>query len=271
MIMEVTGVIFDVKRFAVHDGPGIRTTVFFKGCPLRCRWCHNPESQRLRPEPMAGAGRRYCGFVGADGDPNVVGRAVTVEAVMREVEKDVVFYDESGGGVTFSGGEPLQQPHFLRALLEACRERAIHTVVDTSGFAPWPHLASIVELVDLFLFDLKMMDEEAHREYTGVSNRLIQENLRRLLDLGARVVLRVPLIPGITDTEANLAHLTPFIAGLPGVEAVHLLPYNPIGEDKYERLHKANPLGRLQTQPDDALAAISARFSSLSTDVKIGG
>ena len=267
--MGVTGIIFDVKRFAVHDGPGIRTTVFFKGCPLRCRWCHNPESQRLRPESMAGAGRRYCGF--AEGDPNVVGRALTVEAVMREVEKDVVFYDESGGGVSFSGGEPLQQPHFLKALLEACRERAIHTVVDTSGFAPWPHFASIYGLVDLFLFDLKVIDDAVHREYTGVSNRLIQENLRQLLDVGARIALRIPLIPGITDTETNLAHLIPFIAGLPGIEAVHLLPYNPIGEEKYTRLHKANPLGHLQTQPDDVLADISARFSDLPTNVIIGG
>ena len=269
--MGVTGTIFDVKRFAVHDGPGIRTTVFFKGCPLRCRWCHNPESQRLRPEPMAGASRRYCGFLGADGDPNVVGRVVTVEAVMREVEKDVVFYDESGGGATFSGGEPLQQPHFLRALLEACRERAIHTVVDTSGFVPWRHLASIEGVVDLFLYDLKVMDEAAHRRYVGVSNDLIKENLRRLHDRGARIILRIPLIPGITDTEANLAQLKPFIAGLPGIRAVHLLPYNPIGEEKYKRLHKTNPLGRLQRQPDEALAAIREQVASLPTEVKIGG
>ena len=268
--MGVTGTIFDVKRFAVHDGPGIRTTVFFKGCPLRCRWCHNPESQRLRPEPMAGANRRYCSLL-SNGDPNVVGRVVTVEAVMREVEKDVVFYDESGGGVTFSGGEPLQQPHFLRALLEASRERVIHTAVDTSGFVPWPHLESICERVDLFLYDLKLMDDEAHRHYVGVSNDLIKENLRRLHDRGASIILRIPLIPGITDTEANLAQLTPFIAGLPGIRAVHLLPYNPIGEEKYERLDKPNPLDRLQTQPDEVLAAIRDSVASLPTEVKIGG
>ncbi|MCI0514281.1 glycyl-radical enzyme activating protein [candidate division KSB1 bacterium] len=265
------GIIFDIKRFALHDGPGIRTTVFLKGCPLRCWWCHNPESQELTPEHApTTAGRRHYSVLNPQ-DPSVIGKLVTVAEVMAEIKKDEPFYDESGGGVTFSGGEPCLQPEFLMALLIASQQQGFHTALDTSGFAPWEHLAQISKYVDLFLFDLKIADDLAHQKYVGVPKPFIWDNLIRLLNQGAKIIIRIPLIPGITDTEANLTQLRDFIANLPRLEAVNLLPYNPIGEGKYHRFQKINRLGHLVTQSPEALAKIEQIFRKLPFELKIGG
>ena len=269
--MNITGIIFDLKRFAVHDGPGIRTTVFFKGCPLNCWWCHNPESRKLKPERIAAGSHRHCANLAIPDDPAMVGKTVSADEIIAEIEKDLAFYDESGGGVTFSGGEPLLQPDFLTDLLRRCREREIHSAVDTSGHAPWAHFEQIYPYTDLFLFDLKLIDDGLHRRYTNVGNRLIHDNLRRLHELGAAIFIRIPLIPGISDTEENLAGIRTFLDGLPNILQVNLLPYNPIGESKYQRFHKKNRLGRLSTQPPSRLEAIRDHFSTLPCAVKIGG
>ena len=230
------GTIFAIKRYALHDGPNIRTTVFLKGCPLSCWWCHNPEGIEPRIGLVWDQGRclgcRTCvdhcrgGLVATedclrwqesacsgcghcvDHCPSLAlewtGREVRVDEVMAVIAQDIPFFDRSGGGVTFSGGEPLHQPVFLRELLVACGRLGLHRTVDTSGFAPQETLVDLIEEIDLFLFDLKLMDRDRHRLYTGVSNRLIVDNLRLLVEQGCAVQIRLPLIPGINDESANL-------------------------------------------------------------------
>ncbi len=263
------GIIFNMQRFSIHDGPGIRTTVFLKGCPLNCAWCHNPESQYPLPEVMVRAERcqgcgacvRVCGQGSAhikdgrrqpahcsacgdcvtacmQGALELVGRAQTVEQVMQEVMKDELFYDQSGGGVSFSGGEPLLQVEFLDGLLLACRQQGLHTVLDTCGYAPWEVLAKLVPLVDLFLFDVKLMDEERHIQFTGQSNRQILENLQRLTQIHRQVEVRVPIIPGVNDDRANLVALAAYLRPLP-ILGVRLLPYHNYGVPKYAHLGQA--------------------------------
>jgi len=225
------GVIFDIKRFAVHDGPGIRTTVFLRGCPLRCSWCHNPESQGFGVETLEGR----------DG-PIHVGREVTVDELSAEIERDVSFFDESGGGVTFSGGEPLSQPEFLAGALDRCGELELHRVVDTSGYAPREVLLEVAERTDLFLYDLKPAGAASHLEQTGVETGLIHDNLRALCETAAAIQLRVPVIPGITDTAENLAALKDIVASLPRELPLKLLPYHRAAMDKYPRFGMKPPL-----------------------------
>jgi pyruvate formate lyase activating enzyme len=265
----LTGTIFDIRKYSIHDGPVIRTAVFFKGCPLECRWCHNPEGRSYQPELIFRPARCIlcddcltvcpndavtrlrdeiqidrirckvsgkCAEVCNAEALQVVGRTVTVEQVVAEIERDFVFYDQSGGGVTFGGGEPLAQPHFLLELLAACRSRSLHTAVDTSGFTPWKILDEIRPLVDLFLFDLKLMDENRHRQWTGVSNTKILSNLRKLSELGHQILIRIPIIPGINDDEENLGQTAAFLTSLPNVPPVELLPYHNIAEGKYAGL-----------------------------------
>ncbi|MDH4157540.1 MAG: glycyl-radical enzyme activating protein [candidate division Zixibacteria bacterium] len=250
----MNGTIFDIKKFAIHDGPGIRTTVFFKGCPLDCWWCHNPECRET-----------------TDNQAAVPGREVSVSEVMTEIEKDTVFYEQSGGGVTFSGGEPLAQMDFLKTLLGACRQKEIHTALDTCGFAPWEEFEKILGLVDLFLYDLKIMDDTQHRKYTGQPNALILENLQRLSREDVRINLRVPLVPGITDSDDNLDAIAGFVSNLPGISHVSLLPYNKLGEDKLRRFRRVNRLGGLRTFAESEVADKAARFTALGYAVKIGG
>jgi pyruvate formate lyase activating enzyme len=294
---RVSGRVFNLQRYSVHDGPGIRTTVFLKGCPARCLWCHNPESQSFEPEvlvvesrcvscgtcatvcphgvPPPGSG--LCEACGAcvDACPAgarwLAGRLVTVDEVMDEVLHDRVFFEESGGGVTFSGGEPLAQPAFLKALLEACRAAFVPTAVDTCGFAPSERLLDIAPLVDLFLFDVKLVDDERHRALTGVPAAPILANLQALAAVHQNVWVRVPVVPGHTDAEEDLARIAAIAAGLPGVRQVNLLPYHRTGSVKARRLGREDPLGPLAPPPRERLEALAALFRERGLAVKIGG
>lgn len=277
-----TGIVFDIMRFSIKDGPGIRTTVFFKGCPLRCGWCHNPESQGLEPElilwqnrcincggcvdacttqaisltflenePVIARDEEYCTWCQScvnhcpAGAWALVGKEVSVDEVLQEVRKDIVFYDESGGGVTFSGGEPLNQPHFLRTLLQQCKMEDIHTVVDTSGFTPLGTLLDIGQYVDVFLYDLKIMDDARHKHYTGVSNKIILDNLAALKERGMSLVVRFPLIPGITDDDDNLVQMARFLKAH-SVGVIEVLPYHDTAKGKYHRLGQAYMLSKIK-------------------------
>jgi len=201
----------------------------------------------------------------------IVGRQVSVVEVMAEVEKDIAFYDESGGGVTFSGGEPLMQPDFLRALLRSCKEKEIHAAVDTSGLAAWETLQNISENVDLFLYDLKLMDDEKHRRLTGVSNDLILSNLRALASQGSAITVRVPIIPNINDDDENISRLGEFVASLPRVPPVSILPYHKAGADKYARLNKTYTMPQIQPPSDKRMAEISAVLQSFGLTVSMRG
>ena len=293
--------MFDIKKFSIHDGPGIRTTVFLKGCPLTCWWCHNPESQARGPEMMfraqrcirCGACLAVCaqGAISWDGDEvctdgerctlcracvetcyaearEIVGREMTVAQVMAEVERDVAFYDESNGGVTFSGGEPLLQPDFLLALLRACREKEIHTALDTCGFATWETLNRIREHVDLFLYDLKLMDDAKHREFTGASNALILKNLQALSQREHNIVLRVPIIPGINDDDDHVRQIGAFAAALPHLKRVDILPYHHGGAAKYDRLDKVYDLPETRPPSDERMANIAQMLRGFGLQVQ---
>jgi len=292
-----SGMVFDIKKYSINDGPGIRTTVFLSGCPLACWWCHNPESQSLKPVLMyrenrclgcgecvevcpEGAIVLECGSSASaaevelrhsiivtdrekctkcqtciatcySGAREFSGREMTVSEVMSQVVREIPFYDESGGGVTFSGGEPLMQPGFLSALLKACKQQEIQTCVDTSGFANWQVFEQLRGEVDLFLYDLKHMDSMRHKEVTGVPNEAILTNLRALSERGHRIVVRVPLIPGINDDERNLVESGKFLASLPRLEAVELMGYHDIAQAKYEALGMEYKLVGLKS-PDEA-------------------
>lgn len=293
-VSTVKGTIFNIEKYAIHDGPGIRTLVFFKGCTLRCQWCHNPEGQAAEPELMRTPDRcigcgacaracpvgldatecRHCGACAAacpTGARVLVGRAATPAEVLREIERDTVFYDESGGGVTISGGEPLMQPEFLRELLRACRQREIHTAIETSGFGRPADVASVAELVDLWLYDLKVFDERRHEALTGASNRIILDNLRFLAGRGAAVTVRIPLVPGVNDDDANLAATGAFMASLRTLREVHLLPYHSLGSDKYRRLGRAYPLTDAPEPTEEQMSRAAARLSEYGLTVRIGG
>jgi pyruvate formate lyase activating enzyme len=263
------GIIFDLKRFAVHDGPGIRTTVFLKGCPLACRWCHNPESI----DPMVGEMPKSVRVGNQTFTENeTVGFEMTETELMRELLKDQIFWEESGGGVTFSGGEPLLQHAFLKEMLQACRVEGLHTSVDTSGFATSPIFKEIIPLTSLFLYDLKLMDDKLHQTYTGVSNRLILNNLRLLSESGAPYRLRLPMIPDVTVTEENLLQMMSFIQTLPKApQGIDLLPFHRTAQHKYDRMGKDNLFRdqRLLTQKE--MNDTAKHFQQAGFTVRIGG
>lgn len=254
----LTAGVFNIMRFSTHDGPGIRTTVFFKGCPLSCWWCHNPEGQSFRPELLYFEERcRHCGdclAVCPQGVTDftcrrctvcaevcqtearqVAGKRMTLGEVVREIEKDIIFFDESGGGVTLSGGEPVAQPRFAEALLRACRERGIRTVLETCGFGHPDTFLRVALAADLVLFDLKLVDPARHKQYTGVSNRGILRNLERLVERGRTVRVRIPVVPGINDTDEDATQFSEYLKKL-AIRDVELLPYHHIGTEKYRRL-----------------------------------
>ena len=265
----MNGIIFDIKRFAVHDGPGIRTTVFMKGCPLSCQWCHNPESMNPAICTVAKTVRIVeKTFI----EDEAVGREMTMAEVMTELRKEKIFMEESGGGVTFSGGEPLQQAEFLVDMLVACHSEGMHTAVDTCGFANWEVLEKVACHTDLFLYDLKLMDTDLHKIYTGVPNQLILDNLTRLVDMGKKVRIRIPLVPGLTFTLNNIRETIVFLTGLnSSVVGVDLLPYHNTASHKYERFKIENQLKELKSVGKAELSDVQQLFEEAGYVVKIGG
>ncbi len=225
-LLQTKGRIFDIQRYSIHDGDGIRTIVFLKGCVLRCRWCCNPESQEYAIQTM---------MVG--GKPKTIGRDVTVDEVLEIVEKDRPYYRRSGGGITLSGGESLCQPDFARALLQAAKSRGITTAMESMGCASYEVIESILPYLDTYLMDIKHTNPKKHKEFTGKGNELMLENARKIAASGkTKLVIRVPVIPTFNDTPEEIAAIAQFADKLPGVEKIHLLPYHRLGQDKYDGL-----------------------------------
>ncbi len=244
----MNGTIFNIQRFCTNDGPGIRTTVFFKGCPLSCLWCHNPESRRRQKEILfysdkcSGCGRcrgitaENTDFLCYNEAKRICGKESSVEEILTEVLKDKLFYDNSGGGLTLSGGEPLAQPDFAAALLQAAREAGLHTAMETCGFATTAVIERIAPLVDLFLFDYKETDPALHKQFTGVDNAPILQNLSLLDRMGKDIILRCPIIPAHNDRPDHYAGICALANGLSHVKGIDIEPYHPLGEGKYAAL-----------------------------------
>ena len=224
--LQTKGRLFDIQRYSIHDGHGIRTIVFLKGCVLRCRWCCNPESQEYKIQTMM-----------VQGKPKTIGRDVTVEEVMQEVEKDRAYYRRSGGGLTLSGGESLCQPEFARDLLRAAKEAGITTAMESMACAKWEVIEDILPYLDQYLMDIKHINPEKHKEFTGRSNELMLENARKVAASGmTELSIRVPVIPTFNDTPEEIRDIAWFADKLPGVKRIHLLPYHRLGQDKYDGL-----------------------------------
>lgn len=300
----IKGLIFDIKKFAIHDGPGIRTTVFMKGCPLRCAWCHNPESWKREPEILfyerncIGCGKCFevcpSGALRLEDGQRIYdcticrhcwqctevcyaeatvkcGREATVEEVMAEVEKDLPFYQNSGGGMTVSGGEPTQQADFVRALMAESKRRGIHTALDTCGYARWEVLERLLEVTDLVLYDLKHIDSKRHRALTGVPNEPILTNLQRMAEKGIPFVVRIPVVPAHNDDEANIRGLGRFLSALKGgTVKAELLPYHRLAQSKYERLEMEYPLKDLEAPEREALEPFRDILTSYGLDARVG-
>jgi pyruvate formate lyase activating enzyme len=306
MMNSTKGIIFNIQRFSIHDGPGIRTTVFMNGCPLHCFWCQNPESQTLRPEiffdaeKCKGCGkcvqacpegaveisegrsktnRGLCKGIGkcAEVCPNearnLIGREATPEEVFKEVAADAIFYQESEGGVTLSGGEPLTQPQFAMSLLKLCKEAGIHTVIETCGYGRWETVRQILNYVDLVLYDFKHMDPVEHEKGTGVSNELILENSKKIHhELFVPILARVPIIPGYNDSVMNIEATAKFIATELGSSIkVHLLPYHRLGETKYERLERPSQSISIEPPSEEHMSELQRIVESFGLTAMIGG
>ncbi|HAZ03372.1 MAG TPA: glycyl-radical enzyme activating protein [Marinilabiliales bacterium] len=264
----MVGTIFDIKHFAIHDGPGIRQTIFFKGCPLKCWWCHNPESQN--PEPQ-----QYFQTNRLDGQvftkEKTVGYPISVPDLFQIIEKDRVFFEESAGGVTFSGGEPLMQFEFLEAIVQKCNSAGIHTAVDTSGFTSKKNIEKLSEMTRLFLYDVKIINSNEHKKYTGVPSGPIIENLLWLDKNNINVTLRFPVIPSITDTGENMSALKTLLSQLKNIHNLDILPFHSMSKAKYKRFNQPYKMGNTPPVSDDALWAMKQDFEALGFEVKIGG
>jgi len=295
-VSDLKGVITNIQRFSIHDGPGIRTTVFLKGCNLRCFWCHNPET--LEPKPQLqifpnrciGCGkcfercpnhahvqvngqrqflRELCVACGACAETCyaealvLVGQVKTVDEVVEEVLRDKPFYETSNGGVTLSGGEPLVQLEFSYAILERCRQEGLHTAIETAANFPWERLAAILPVTDLVMMDIKLMDSQKHRECTGVPNERILANALRLGEQSQPLIVRTPIVPGVNDTPEEVAAIAAFIARLPNLMYYELLPFHPMGTSKYESLgmdYRARGLKAPPKDKMDALVEVARRY-----------
>ncbi len=264
------GLIFSVKRYAIHDGPGIRVTFFMKGCPLSCWWCHNPEG--ISPDfetvdQIEKVGEKE--FVKTE----EAGRWYYVNDVLEILEKEKIFFDESKGGVTFSGGEPLMQADFLLESLKACKDKGYHTAIDTSGFSPCENYLKIIPWTDLFLFDIKHMDDQMHIKYTGVSNVLIINNLKLILERGKDVFIRIPVIPGFNDGEDNLKALKQLIMELKrdNLKRISLLPYHKIGKAKYTRFKIPYRMNGTKPPSRERMTELKEFFAETGIETRIGG
>lgn len=298
----IRGTVFDIERFAIHDGPGIRTTLFLKGCPLACWWCHNPESISPRPqlalfeEKCIACGRCFevcpngvhekladgtrvlhrekceaCGLCVETCFAEALvmqGRELTVEQAMGELRKDAPFYESSGGGVTLSGGEPLRQPVFSAAVLAACKAEGFATALDTCGYAPWEDYEKVLPFVDLVLYDFKLADAEAHRRYTGVPNELILENLGRIDGQGLPIEIRIPVIPGINDGRENMEETARILSRLSNLTGVVLLPYHGLGETKYPRVGRTYRLDGLVSPTRERMEEITGWLTGLGVPAR---
>lgn len=299
-----SGRVFDIKRYAIHDGPGVRISVHFKGCPLSCLWCHNPESQAFHPQLLfrsdrcigcgkcikacpnqaismgnfgleteagscAGIGR--CVDVCPADARELCGRMMSVDDLMKEILKERIFFDESGGGVTLTGGEPLAQPEFAMAILAECRHHEIHTVLDTCGFVGSKILLDTVPLTDLYLYDVKHMDPEKHKEYTGVDNELILSNLEKLSESGADIVARMPFIPGLNSDDENIRATGAFLSKLKGVRRLDILPYHRLALDKHNRWKMEFRLQDVYAPTENALRSAANIARGFGIEVSIGG
>ena len=305
--MSVQGKIFKIERFAIHDGPGIRTVVFMKGCPLRCRWCSSPESQRVTPETVYHAEKcvhcgacvevcpagaiavasnntitteiqrcEHCGACVAacpEGARKLIGEVVTAEAVLNEVEKDAVFYYQSDGGVTLSGGEPTMQPEFASAILKGCLERGFHTAMETCGHVNWEALDRLLSDLSLIYVDIKHMSADAHRRITGRDNALILENIKRIDHAYTHlpIIVRIPVIPGVNDTADNIAETAAFVSRLSHVERIELLPYHRYGLAMYNALSRDYALQAVDVPSDENLEMLADIIRSHGVSVQIGG
>jgi pyruvate formate lyase activating enzyme len=293
-----TGMVFNIQRYSLNDGPGIRTVIFLKGCPLRCDWCCNPESissqphLTFSPEPCIQCGRCVeacptgartaagleedtCTLCGAcveacpTGALEILGEIMSVEDILREVEKDRQFYQSSGGGVTISGGEILAQWRFALSLMRALGEKYLHIAIETTGYGSWERLRAVAAESDLVLYDLKVMDPAKHERHTGVSNEIILENARKLARTGAHMVYRVPLIGGVNADEENTARVADF-AGETGIGEVHLLPYHRLGESKYAKLDREYRCEAV-TPDDELVERLVSLLESRGLRVTVGG
>lgn len=257
---DTKGRIFDIQRFSVHDGPGIRTIVFLKGCYLRCKWCCNPESQNYDIEEMQ-----------IDGKTKVVGRDVTVGEVMETVLRDMPYYRRSGGGVTLSGGESLCQPDFASALLAACKENGINTAMESTGFAKFDVIERYLPNLDLYLMDIKHINSKKHEEFTTRPNELILENARKIAKSAKELIIRVPVIPTFNDTEEEILEIARFAKSLGTVKELHLLPYHRLGQDKYKNLGRRYELEHLTPPTDEKMQKLLAAASTQGLMCQIGG
>jgi pyruvate formate lyase activating enzyme len=287
-----TGLVYNVQRFSLHDGPGVRSTVFMKGCPLSCAWCHNPESQSSDPEYVRL--RHLCMSCGRCTDveldsPVVTGRdaddvaacptgalqgvgdRVEARALVHDLLRDRVFFDESGGGVTFSGGEPLMQAAFVAESLALLQAEGVHTALDTCGFGRWPALREVATRANLVLYDLKLMDDARHRAATGVPNAVILQNLKSLAQEHPAIWIRVPVIPGVNDDEANVEATAAFVQSLPGIRQVDLLPYHSTGEAKFARSGMDYTLHGTPSPSRTHLESLAAHFQARGLTTTIGG
>jgi len=287
----LSGLVFNIQRFSLHDGPGLRSTVFMKGCPLHCEWCHNPESQspqqefvrmrhrcmhceRCSEEELANPVVTGRGLDDVDlcptGALQAVGQRMTPAELVETLLRDRIFFDESHGGVTFSGGEPLQQAAFVADCLERLQAEGVHTTLDTCGFAKWPDLSDTAAHANLVLYDVKLMDDARHKAVTGVSNQLILDNLRALAAVHSNIRIRIPVIPGVNDDAENLDATASFLQQLPGIHQIDLLPYHATGEAKFARVGKDYALHGTSSPSREHLTALAAHFRARGLTTTIG-
>ncbi len=259
-IYKSAGRIFNIQRFSIHDGPGIRTIVFFKGCFLRCAWCCNPESQEREIQTMIEGGKG-----------KTVGRDVTVADIMPELLSDLVYYRRSGGGITLSGGEILCQREFAKSLLMACKEHGLHTAIESTGFSSFENIEPILPYVDLFLMDIKHVNSEKHKEFCAVPCELILENAQKIARSARELIIRTPVVPGFNDTPEEIRAIAKFASSLEGVKEHHLLPYHRLGSDKYKGLSRNYALSDIEPPTKEKMNYLLSVAEEYGLKCQIGG